>query len=165
VHVPGTYPHAQWQGSRLEGFVVAQGQHVNSETVQKLRELAAAAESQRIDLTAVPMELRTPYRDTIKRVVSTTATTDGHDATIPLPDAASSAGTVPTQDMQVPAQAAEDASGVPSLPAEDAAIRSERVKAAVIEAVAADNASWLPVVSRGKRLAAKIEDLILAYKV
>jgi hypothetical protein len=24
VHLPGTYPHAEWQGTRLEGFVIAQ---------------------------------------------------------------------------------------------------------------------------------------------
>lgn len=34
MHLCGTYPHDQWQGSRLEGFVVAQGQAVNEETQQ-----------------------------------------------------------------------------------------------------------------------------------
>lgn len=28
LHLAGTYPHEQWQGSRLEGFVVSQGQHI-----------------------------------------------------------------------------------------------------------------------------------------
>ncbi len=34
LHVSGTYPHDQWQGSRLEGFVVAQGQPFSAELHQ-----------------------------------------------------------------------------------------------------------------------------------
>ena len=34
LHLPGTYPHDQWQGSRIEGFVIAQGQKITPENVQ-----------------------------------------------------------------------------------------------------------------------------------
>ena len=47
VHLPGTYPHHQWQGSRLEGFVIAQvGLHAAG-AVAQLRASRAAARLQR----------------------------------------------------------------------------------------------------------------------
>ena len=41
VRVHGTYPHAQWQGSRIEGFVVAQGEPVDEAAVARFRGVAA----------------------------------------------------------------------------------------------------------------------------
>jgi hypothetical protein len=41
VHIPGTYPHEQWQGSRLEGFVVARGEPMVAGLIQTLQSLKA----------------------------------------------------------------------------------------------------------------------------
>jgi hypothetical protein len=40
VRVRGSYPHHEWQGTRIEGFVVAQGDAVSPEYSQKLRDFA-----------------------------------------------------------------------------------------------------------------------------
>lgn len=51
VRIRGTYPHSQWQGSRIEGFVVSQGSQV-SVSISSLRlfvtffELPAVTESE-----------------------------------------------------------------------------------------------------------------------
>ena len=34
VHLPGSYPHDQWQGSRIEGFVISQGQQITQESIE-----------------------------------------------------------------------------------------------------------------------------------
>lgn len=34
VHLPGSYPHDQWQGSRIEGFVISQGQQITKESIE-----------------------------------------------------------------------------------------------------------------------------------
>lgn len=66
VHLPGTYPHAQWQGERIEGFVVAQGDAVSEAASERLRSLRGAMEAQVLPLEAVAPHLRTPYADMVK---------------------------------------------------------------------------------------------------
>eukprot|EP01025_Chloroclados_australasicus_P016985 TRINITY_DN18671_c0_g1_i1.p1 TRINITY_DN18671_c0_g1~~TRINITY_DN18671_c0_g1_i1.p1 ORF type:complete len:398 (+),score=18.44 TRINITY_DN18671_c0_g1_i1:116-1195(+) len=34
IHIEGTYPHEQWQGSRMEGFVISRGQAVTEDLVK-----------------------------------------------------------------------------------------------------------------------------------
>jgi hypothetical protein len=40
LRIPGTYPHAAWQGTRIEGFVVAQGDAVSAEYASDVRKIA-----------------------------------------------------------------------------------------------------------------------------
>lgn len=61
LHLPGTYPHEQWQGSRIEGFVVAQGQAMDVAASAELRRLAAGMAAQQLRLGAVAPALRRPY--------------------------------------------------------------------------------------------------------
>lgn len=37
VHLSGTYPHAEWQGDRIEGFVISTGQLHSSGASQQVR--------------------------------------------------------------------------------------------------------------------------------
>lgn len=39
IHLPGSYPHDQWQGSRIEGFVISQGQAISQDYQQQLQQL------------------------------------------------------------------------------------------------------------------------------
>lgn len=50
VRVSGTYPHAQWQGSRIEGFVVAQGEPVTEDAVARFRSVATKVSSLQMSL-------------------------------------------------------------------------------------------------------------------
>lgn len=52
VRIRGTYPHAEWQGSRLEGFVVAQGEAVAEAAVSRFRGIAAAVNGLQMSLAA-----------------------------------------------------------------------------------------------------------------
>lgn len=36
IRVPGTYPHDEWQGTRIEGFVVSQGQSITAALIKDL---------------------------------------------------------------------------------------------------------------------------------
>jgi hypothetical protein len=42
LRVPGTYPHAEWQGTRLEGFVVAQGDEISEAYASEMREIVSS---------------------------------------------------------------------------------------------------------------------------
>lgn len=37
IRIPGTYPHDEWQGTRIEGFVVSQGQSITSQLIKELQ--------------------------------------------------------------------------------------------------------------------------------
>lgn len=37
IYLAGTYPHDEWQGSRIEGFVVAEGDQISRELLQDLQ--------------------------------------------------------------------------------------------------------------------------------
>ncbi|KAG2429799.1 hypothetical protein HXX76_010583 [Chlamydomonas incerta] len=52
LHLPGAYPHDQWQGSRLEGFVVAAGQPLGEEELRRLRAVRDAMAAARLQLPA-----------------------------------------------------------------------------------------------------------------
>eukprot|EP00798_Chlamydomonas_sp_ICE-L_P020786 gene20786-27612_t len=63
VHLPGTYPHADWQGTRIEGFVIAQGEEITPQATQLLLQLRPAMQAAVLPLGSVPEELKEPYRD------------------------------------------------------------------------------------------------------
>jgi hypothetical protein len=44
--VPGTYPHAEWQGTRIEGLVIAQGERVSQAYSDEMRELSCGLAGQ-----------------------------------------------------------------------------------------------------------------------
>jgi hypothetical protein len=70
VHLPGTYPHEQWQGSRIEGFVVSQGQAVaGHEGWQQLLQLRQAMAGQvvRLEQCAGQQQLQRPYECLLKQ--------------------------------------------------------------------------------------------------
>lgn len=48
IRIHGTYPHAAWQGSRLEGFVIAQGAPVDNRTTSQLQSLASSLQRRAI---------------------------------------------------------------------------------------------------------------------
>eukprot|EP00892_Ulva_mutabilis_P010846 jgi/Ulvmu1/8133/UM040_0029.1 len=52
VRIAGTYPHAEWQGSRIEGFVVAQGEPVSAAAIAKFEAVAAKARGQQLSLAS-----------------------------------------------------------------------------------------------------------------
>jgi hypothetical protein len=65
VHLPGSYPHQQWQGSRIEGFVLSQGQAVaGQQGWQELLLLGQAMAGQVVQLgqCAGNQELQRPYQ-------------------------------------------------------------------------------------------------------
>ncbi|WIA17822.1 hypothetical protein OEZ85_009328 [Tetradesmus obliquus] len=65
VHLPGTYPHEQWQGSRIEGFVVSQGQPVaGQQGWQQLLQLGQAMQRQvvRLEQCGGQQQLQRPYQ-------------------------------------------------------------------------------------------------------
>jgi hypothetical protein len=66
VHLPGSYPHEQWQGSRIEGFVVSQGQAVatGQQGWQELLLLGQAMAGQVVQLEkcAGNQQLQRPYQ-------------------------------------------------------------------------------------------------------
>jgi hypothetical protein len=49
--VHGTYPHDQWQGTRVEGFVVSQGPPIDPAFAENIAEVAAALEGQSMNIT------------------------------------------------------------------------------------------------------------------
>jgi hypothetical protein len=65
VHLPGTYPHDQWQGDRIEGFVVSRGQRYSGAEAAALVALAAPLRGAVVELGAVLPRLRCPYRDAL----------------------------------------------------------------------------------------------------
>lgn len=67
IHLPGTYPHDQWQGSRLEGFVIAQGQPISGDTHQQLQLLQGRMAQQVIQLDVTPQQLRQPYAQLVAK--------------------------------------------------------------------------------------------------
>jgi len=74
LHLPGTYPHDAWQGSRIEGFVVAQGQPVDGESLELLRQMRPALERSRIELKSVPEALQRPYQAMLEQPNASAAT-------------------------------------------------------------------------------------------
>jgi hypothetical protein len=60
LRVHGTYPHDQWQGTRIEGFVVSQGPAINTQFAKNIGELAAALDGQRINIADFQPELVKP---------------------------------------------------------------------------------------------------------
>lgn len=67
LHLPGTYPHDQWQGSRIEGFVVSQGQGTDAASTAALEQLLPALRSTVLQLEQVPEPLRQPYSQVMQR--------------------------------------------------------------------------------------------------
>jgi hypothetical protein len=67
IHLPGTYPHDQWQGSRLEGFVIAQGQPIAADTQHQLQQLQGRMQQQVVHLEATPQQLRQPYAQLVAK--------------------------------------------------------------------------------------------------
>ncbi|GMH43609.1 hypothetical protein BSKO_11531 [Bryopsis sp. KO-2023] len=53
IRLRGTYPHEQWQGSRIEGFVVAQGERISKELIRDLNELEGELNKTVIPITSV----------------------------------------------------------------------------------------------------------------
>ncbi|GIL53591.1 hypothetical protein Vafri_9205 [Volvox africanus] len=70
LRLAGTYPHDEWQGDRLEGFVVAAGQHLGPEEMHRLHSIRDALEAGRLPLTAVPEHLRRPYMYTLREAMA-----------------------------------------------------------------------------------------------
>ncbi len=62
LHLPGSYPHDQWQGTRIEGFVVAQGQPATPEAAAALRALEGPMRAAVLRLEGVAEGLRAPYK-------------------------------------------------------------------------------------------------------
>jgi hypothetical protein len=58
MRITGTYPHAEWQGSRIEGFVVAQGEPTDAEVLRDFRKLADASSDacMMVRMTAPPTQ-------------------------------------------------------------------------------------------------------------
>ncbi|EFJ47228.1 hypothetical protein VOLCADRAFT_105196 [Volvox carteri f. nagariensis] len=52
LRLPGTYPHDGWQGTRLEGFVVAAGQPLGAQEMSRLRAIRDVLEGARLPLEA-----------------------------------------------------------------------------------------------------------------
>lgn len=50
VRIAGTYPHDQWQGSRIEGFVIAQGEPVSDAAVTRLQRVAEEVQHRQLPL-------------------------------------------------------------------------------------------------------------------
>ncbi|KAG2437038.1 hypothetical protein HYH02_011301 [Chlamydomonas schloesseri] len=73
LHLPGAYPHDQWQGSRLEGFVVAAGQPLGEEELRRLRAVREAMAAARLPLPDVPQHLRSPYQTALKAALAAEA--------------------------------------------------------------------------------------------
>ncbi|GAX84707.1 hypothetical protein CEUSTIGMA_g12129.t1 [Chlamydomonas eustigma] len=64
VYLPGTYPHDQWQGSRIEGFVVSQGQKISHDNSETLRALIPPLRAAVIQIDSLHEESsRCPYRE------------------------------------------------------------------------------------------------------
>ncbi len=78
VRLPGTYPHDQWQGSRIEGFVVSQGQAVTPESCGALQQLLPALASSVLQLGSVAEALRRPYRLALEQYNGDAAATYAH---------------------------------------------------------------------------------------
>ena len=57
LRITGTYPHGAWQGSRIEGFVVAQGEPAADAVLADFRKLAEqSAEPTRVlQMTSLPL--------------------------------------------------------------------------------------------------------------
>ncbi|GLC34248.1 hypothetical protein PLESTF_000823000 [Pleodorina starrii] len=77
LRLPGTYPHDEWQGQRLEGFVVAAGQELGPEEVQRLKAIRDSLAAGRLPLAAVPEHLRRPYQHALREALATTAASKG----------------------------------------------------------------------------------------
>ncbi len=73
LHLPGSYPHDEWQGERIEGFVVAQGQELSEQEAARLRALRDAMAARRLSLGAVPQHLRRPYHSALKQALHNAA--------------------------------------------------------------------------------------------
>lgn len=58
LRVPGTYPHAEWQGTRIEGFVVSQGDEVSETYAAQLAASARELEARVVHIASVAPELR-----------------------------------------------------------------------------------------------------------
>lgn len=73
MHLPGSYPHDQWQGSRIEGFVVSQGQAlVGAEggaagAWGELARLGEAMGRQVVRVGGLAAGLLHPYQDFLKQ--------------------------------------------------------------------------------------------------
>ena len=64
LRITGTYPHAEWQGSRIEGFVVAQGEPAEASVLSDFRKLAKqSAEPCRLLQMAPPPRTAAPAHD------------------------------------------------------------------------------------------------------
>ncbi|GLI67104.1 hypothetical protein VaNZ11_011309 [Volvox africanus] len=70
LRLAGTYPHDEWQGDRLEGFVVAAGQRLGPEEMRRLHWIRDALEARRLPLTAVPEHLRRPYMYALREAMA-----------------------------------------------------------------------------------------------
>ncbi|GIM05298.1 hypothetical protein Vretimale_9759, partial [Volvox reticuliferus] len=77
LRLAGTYPHDEWQGDRLEGFVVAAGQQLGPEEMQRLHSIRDALEAGRLPLAAVPEHLRRPYLYAVREAMATGAAVPG----------------------------------------------------------------------------------------
>lgn len=69
IHLPGTYPHDEWQGTRLEGFVISQGQEGLSrpEAWQGLRDVRDKMARQVLNVTSLDESLRKPYEQLLQK--------------------------------------------------------------------------------------------------
>lgn len=63
IHLPGTYPHDQWQGSRIEGFVVSQTQGPETRKAwQGLWQIRDRMAGQMLSYHQLTPELQRPYQ-------------------------------------------------------------------------------------------------------
>ena len=53
LHMPGGYPHEAWQGSRVEGFVVAQGPAISAGLTREMQGVSGALRGLRLDARRV----------------------------------------------------------------------------------------------------------------
>ena len=44
--MPGTYPHHEWQGSRIEGLVIGQGERISADYSDQMRQVAQSLAAQ-----------------------------------------------------------------------------------------------------------------------
>ena len=67
LHLPGSYPHEQWQGSRVEGFVVSQGQQASDRVWGELQGLGRGMQQQVVGVEGVPVDWSQPYADLLTK--------------------------------------------------------------------------------------------------
>jgi hypothetical protein len=71
LRVPGTYPHEQWQGTRIEGFVVSQGPSINKTFAENIGNAASELEGQRINISRLEPPLVRPASSLLGHMADT----------------------------------------------------------------------------------------------